>query len=254
MEAFGRGLGVTGLGRVIVVAVMFVSAGVLAYEATTEEVEFVVPEQAPHSVDANADKDQLLRALAAREQEIEALKQKLAAVDDSALYAKAERAGVVSAVRKANLTDLQKRRLAVAIVREAEKNGIDPLLVVAVIRTESSFNNFAVSEVGAMGLMQVMPETGKYLMTLRGERLTRPTNLFDFELNIQLGTSYLADLIRRFGTVEAALVAYNAGPGNAKKILKSKTARPKFMAGYPKKVVGEWKKLRTASSAIGAQK
>lgn len=240
-----------GLGRVLVVAVLFASAGVLAYEATADDVDFVEQSQ-QLSVSPTADKGELLRVLAQREKELSELRQKLAEVDDTRTYARAERAGVVAAVKQVNLTDLQKRRLAVAIVREAEKNGIDPLLVVAVIRTESSFNAFAVSEVGAMGLMQVMPDTGKYLMQTQGQKLTRPTNLFDFELNVQLGAAYLADLIERFGSVEAALVAYNAGPGNAKKILKGKS-RAKFMAGYPKKVVTEWRKLRTASSAVGAQ-
>lgn len=242
----------TGMGRVLVVGVLFASAGVLAYEATQSEVEDL--EQAHQlKISPTADKGELLRALAERDRELDALREKLSQVDDSAFYEKAERVGVVAAVKQVNLTDLQKRRLAVAIVREAEKNGIDPLLVVAVIRAESSFNAFAVSHVGALGLMQVMPDTGRYLMQTRGRKLTRPTNLFDFELNVELGAAYLADLIQRFGSVEAALVAYNAGPGNAKKILKGKS-RAKFMAGYPKKVVTEWRKLKMQSSAVGAQK
>ena len=131
-----------------------------------------------------------------------------------------------------------------AIVREARRNGMDPLLVVALIRCESSFNNYAVSNVGAMGLMQVMPDTGSYLADRAGFKLQRHTNLFDSELNVELGTAYLADLIERFGSVERALVAYNAGPGLAKKILAQRDKRERFMAGYPAKVMREFRRLK----------
>jgi soluble lytic murein transglycosylase len=148
------------------------------------------------------------------------------------------------AVTASRLPARQQRRVAVAIVREAERNNVDPMLVVALIRCESSFNNYAVSHVGAMGLMQVMPDTGIYLADKAGFRLGRSTNLFDAETNIELGTAYLADLIRRFGSIEHALVAYNAGPGLAKKILAKRESRKKFMKGYPSKVVGEFRKLK----------
>jgi soluble lytic murein transglycosylase len=92
----------------------------------------------------------------------------------------------------------------------------------------------------------VMPATGAWLVERRGEKLGRPTNLFDSELNVELGTFYLAEMIQQFGSVEKALVAYNAGPGLAKKILAKPAVRKRFMAGYPAKVVGEQKKLRAA--------
>jgi soluble lytic murein transglycosylase len=164
--------------------------------------------------------------------------------EEAALYAEGERLGVVTAVQASRLPERQQRRLAMAIVREAQRNGVDPMLVVAVIRCESSFNNYAVSHVGAMGLMQVMPDTGTYLADKAGFKLQRHTNLFDSELNVELGTAYLADLIARFGTVEKALVAYNAGPGLAKKILAKKDKRERFMAGYPAKVMREFRRLK----------
>jgi soluble lytic murein transglycosylase len=154
------------------------------------------------------------------------------------------RLGVAEAVRASGLPLRQQRRVAVAIVREARRNNIDPMLVIALIRCESSFNNYAVSHVGAMGLMQVMPDTGTYLADKAGFRLGRSTNLFDAETNIELGTAYLANLIERFGNVEHALVAYNAGPGMAKKILAKRDVRKKFIAGYPTKVVKEFQKLK----------
>jgi soluble lytic murein transglycosylase len=164
--------------------------------------------------------------------------------EEAALYAEAEVLGVAAAVQASQLPERQQRRLAMAIVREARRNGVDPMLVVAVIRCESSFNNYAVSHVGAMGLMQVMPDTGTYLADRAGFKLQRRTNLFDSELNVELGTAYLADLIERFGSPERALVAYNAGPGLAKKILAKRDVRDRFMQGYPAKVMREFRRLK----------
>jgi soluble lytic murein transglycosylase len=160
------------------------------------------------------------------------------------LYKEAAALGVTRAVAASGMTQRSQRSLAIAIVREAKKNDLDPLLVVALIRAESSFNNYAVSGVGAMGLMQLMPPTGEYLLSKRGLKLGRKTNLFDHELNVELGAAYLADLIRRFGTLEHALVAYNAGPGAARKILAKPEVRRRFLAGYPLKVASEHKRLR----------
>jgi soluble lytic murein transglycosylase len=186
-----------------------------------------------------------LRAkLAEREAALKAAEARLQEYQDEAYYQDALRLGVADAVKASGLPVRQQRRVAVAIVREAQRNAVDPMLVVALIRCESSFNNYAVSHVGAMGLMQVMPDTGSYLADKAGFRLGRSTNLFDAETNIELGTAYLADLIERFGSLEKALVAYNAGPGLAKKILAKKESRKKFMAGYPAKVVREFRKLK----------
>lgn len=168
--------------------------------------------------------------------------------EEAALYAEAEALGITTAVQASQLPQRQQRRLAMAIVREARANGLDPLLVVAVIHCESSFNNYAVSGVGAMGLMQVMPDTGSYLADKAGFKLQRHSNLFDSELNIELGTAYLANLIERFGTPERALVAYNAGPTQARKILAQSGARERFLAGYPAKVMREFRNLKAQRS------
>jgi soluble lytic murein transglycosylase len=168
--------------------------------------------------------------------------------EEAALYAEAEALGITTAVQASQLPVRQQRRLAMAIVREARANGLDPLLVVAVIHCESSFNNYAVSGVGAMGLMQVMPDTGSYLADKAGFKLQRHSNLFDSELNIELGTAYLANLIERFGTPERALVAYNAGPTLARKILAQSGARERFLAGYPAKVMREFRNLKAQRS------
>lgn len=195
----------------------------------------------------------LKRLLVERERELQELQKQLASSEEENFYARAEVLGVASAVQASKLPAHAQRRVAAAIVREAERNGVDPMLVVAVIRAESSFNSFAVSNVGALGLMQVMPKTGAWLMSKRGGNLGPRHNLFDQELNIELGTAYLADLIRRFGTAEKALVAYNAGPGAARKILANDEVKKRFVAGYPAKVLGEFRKLKAQQRSLASK-
>ncbi|MBR9988478.1 MAG: tetratricopeptide repeat protein [Gemmatimonadetes bacterium] len=98
------------------------------------------------------------------------------------------------------------------IMAEARERGVDPFLAAALIRQESMFNARARSPVGALGLMQVMPATGRSLARRLGvsgfdeEMLTQP------ELNVLFGMAYLADQLRNYGRLDAVLAAYNAGP------------------------------------------
>lgn len=85
----------------------------------------------------------------------------------------------------------------------------DPLLVLALIRQESAFQEMARSIVGARGLMQIMPRTGK---SLAKKKNFRPEDLYDPELNVRLGTTYIDKLIKRYdGNLFHVLAAYNAG-------------------------------------------
>ncbi|MEM8993213.1 MAG: lytic transglycosylase domain-containing protein [Acidobacteriota bacterium] len=94
------------------------------------------------------------------------------------------------------------------IRRTAERHGLDPLLVAAVVETESHFNPQAVSHRGAVGLMQVLPSTA----ALEPEALVEPS------LNLEHGARYLRYLIDRYqGDLELALAAYNAGPANVRR-------------------------------------
>jgi soluble lytic murein transglycosylase len=170
-------------------------------------------------------------------------------VEKEKTYLEAQALGITSEVERTGLPAEHQRRISEAIVREARKNELDPRLVVAVIKTESSFNSWATSEVGAKGLMQVMPVTGKWLAERRDVELPRSEALYDFEINIELGTAYLAELIKRFRSVEHALVAYNAGPEAAKKILSDPDRRTRFLAGYPKKVMKTYWKLSDAGDS-----
>ena len=98
------------------------------------------------------------------------------------------------------------------IARYAKANGVDGALVKAIVAAESGYEPTAVSAKGALGLMQVIPETAvRYGVTGDGKR-TVEQKLFDPAINISVGTRYLRDLLRLFeNDLELALAAYNAG-------------------------------------------
>jgi soluble lytic murein transglycosylase-like protein len=90
------------------------------------------------------------------------------------------------------------------IIREAaQRYSLDPHLIESIIKVESNFNPRAVSRKGAMGLMQLMPETAREI------GVTRP---FDPHQNILAGTYYYRLMLERYGNHRSALYAYNCGP------------------------------------------
>jgi len=92
----------------------------------------------------------------------------------------------------------------------ALRYGVDVSLVFAMIQQESAWKTKVVSHAGAIGLMQIMPSTGKGFCGLSKEQLTVPRQ------NLDCGVRYFQKQLKRFGTVELALCAYNAGPGRAR--------------------------------------
>jgi soluble lytic murein transglycosylase len=91
--------------------------------------------------------------------------------------------------------------------------GTDPYLVAAVAREESAFDSKAVSKVGALGLMQLMPYTGEWVAKRVGLDGFRPELLLDEATNLHLGAWYLGHLIEQFnGNMVLAVASYNAGP------------------------------------------
>jgi soluble lytic murein transglycosylase-like protein len=103
-------------------------------------------------------------------------------------------------------------RLSLAIATESRRAGLPMELVLGVILVESAGNNFAVSEVGAMGLMQLMPRTAEAVAERIGLLWEGPATLFDPVANVHLGVVYLREMIDRYGTLTTALAAYNWGP------------------------------------------
>lgn len=111
---------------------------------------------------------------------------------------------VAALARKYRVSEDATRDLVDAAYREGERNGVDPLLIIAVIGVESRFNPIARSDGGAMGLMQVIPHYHEDKFdAARGESVLDPRT------NIQIGAAVLREYIRRGGTETAGLQLYN---------------------------------------------
>jgi hypothetical protein len=114
------------------------------------------------------------------------------------------------------------------IRRAARVHRVDPLLIKAIIKTESGFNRYAVSSKGAQGLMQLMPATAKYL------KVKDPFDPWD---NIYGGTKYIKRMLKRFnGDIRLSLAAYNAGP--------TRVARQKGIPRIPETIAYVGKVIR----------
>jgi soluble lytic murein transglycosylase len=94
----------------------------------------------------------------------------------------------------------------------SSRTALDPYLVAAVIREESSYYPRALSRAGARGLMQLMPETAQPMAGVRGLVMANGDLLDDPRINLELGATFLAGLMREWGDPRLALAAYNAGP------------------------------------------
>ncbi len=129
-----------------------------------------------------------------------------------------------------DISDAEAWRVSEVILEESEKRRLDPMMVLAVIQVESGFQYRSVSPMGARGIMQIMPETGKFLTeTLSTEyglhpASFRPESLDDPLLNIRLGVYYLHDLAKQFNSLNLALLAYNAGPAEIQNRLNNNIA------------------------------
>ncbi len=135
--------------------------------------------------------------------------------------------------RRTGLARFEVERLASTIVAEAQRNALDPVLVMALIHVESRFNSFAVSPVGALGLMQVLPSTGQEIATKLGIAWHGPQTLFDPVANVRIGVAYLHQLSKRYEDLPTALAAYNWGPGRIDRRIRRGTTLP---TDYPRLV------------------
>ena len=101
------------------------------------------------------------------------------------------------------------------VVRGHAKNyDLDPALLAAVIYAESRFNAHAESSAGAIGLMQLLPETARGIAVRTGGNAFVVKDLYVPEINVRYGAWYLRNLLNRYSDEETALAAYHAGQGN----------------------------------------
>jgi len=150
-----------------------------------------------------------------------------AAADDPGVAAVAD----YLATRNTGLVRGEIRALAQTVVDEAHRQHLDLALVMAVMHVESRFYNFAISPVGAVGLMQILPSTGEELARREGVPWRGSQTLLEPDTNVRLGTAYLRELLNRYdGDLQAALAAYNWGPGHVDRRIQEGEALP---SGYP---------------------
>lgn len=117
-----------------------------------------------------------------------------------------------------------RRRVAEAILEESKRAHYDPLLILGLIETESSFIGEAVSVAGARGLMQILPSTLEYLASLEGVRLSSEEIYRDPAMQVRFAIRYLVRLEKRFHSLDLALMAYNGGPERLRQALEENDA------------------------------
>lgn len=126
----------------------------------------------------------------------------------------------VLAERAPDLGLVLRRQLCAAIAEESARAKYDPMLVLAIIAVESEFDEEALSNRGARGLMQIRPSTLQFLATREGLRLSRQEVENDPALQVRLGIRYLRQLQDKLGNLDLALMAYNAGPAKVRRARK----------------------------------
>lgn len=128
------------------------------------------------------------------------------------------------------------------IVKHSIEMGVDPAIALSIARTESGFRHEARSSHGAIGVYQLMPSTARRLGV-------NPYSLSD---NIRGGIMYYKMMYKMFGSVELALAAYNAGPGNVKKY----NSVPPFQETkrFVSKIMTDYNTLKSDPSIANARK
>lgn len=166
----------------------------------------------------------------------------LAAADESLIEA-------VLSKRAPDLGATLRRQLVRAIAEEAWRAGYDPLMILAIIQVESSFEDDAVSPKGARGLMQIQPTTLNFLTKHEGIRLNPEEIQSDPALRVRLGIRYLRLLQNKFQNLDRALMAYNAGPLRLQQTLRGR--EPEVFRRYPRLVHRHFRRFREGLGVEG---
>ncbi|GMR05004.1 MAG: hypothetical protein BMS9Abin23_0928 [Thermodesulfobacteriota bacterium] len=164
---------------------------------------------------------------------------------ESHSFKNSSRIDYISGILKDSRTGLStpdEARLARVILDESAAYDVDPLLVMALIQTESTFYNWARSYKGAKGLMQIMPHTGRWVARELDLEWNGDRTLFDPYMNVRLGIHYFSLLREKYGeNTFLTLAAYNAGPARLSRIIR-RGAKPPVR--YANKVLANYRALQ----------
>ncbi|MFQ5441550.1 MAG: lytic transglycosylase domain-containing protein [Thermodesulfobacteriota bacterium] len=150
---------------------------------------------------------------------------------------------------KTGLSDDDEAKLARVILNESSSYKVDPLLVMALIKTESTFYNWARSYKGAKGLMQIMPMTGRWVAGELDLEWEGDHTLFDPYANVKMGIHYLSVLREKYGEdTFLTLAAYNAGPSRLSRIIRDGGSLPRT---YASKVLANYKDFQKKAGYTG---
>lgn len=117
--------------------------------------------------------------------------------------------------------------LSATIISESERFGIDPIFVMAVIQTESQFDPTIIGSFGEIGLMQIKPDTAKWIAQKQGIAWKGKSTLKNPVMNVRIGIAYMSFLRKNFsGAARHYVAAYNMGPANVRK-LASQSIQPR---------------------------
>ncbi len=140
------------------------------------------------------------------------------------------------------LSSDEEARLARIIYEESAAQNLDPLLVMALIKTESTFYYRARSYKGAKGLMQLMPRTGRWAARQLDLKWDGDRTLYDPDINVRLGIYYFSVLQERYrDDTILSIIAYNEGPTRVAKRMRRGKSQPK---GYRNKVLANYNDMR----------
>jgi len=167
-----------------------------------------------------------------------------------------ERQRILDIIEEFNpgLTDQEKTSLGSVIWEESNRYGYDPIVLMALILTESSFRPQVSSHKGAKGLMQILPSLGEQLSEevgrAHGIETLSAEDLLDPEVNVKVGSYYLMKLILRFGNVKNAIKAYNEGPSDIQRRLRRGKPMPQV---YYEKIRKNYRLLKAFADERDAE-
>ena len=131
---------------------------------------------------------------------------------------------VVICINKLMIKILYKKEYSEYVSKYSTEYEVDENLIYALIKAESNFKADAISNKNAIGLMQLMPATAEEVASTNNIELTEE-NILEPEVNIEIGTTYISSLLKKYECTEIALAAYNAGIGNVDKWIENGTIK-----------------------------